>query len=187
MSRQIGRGTFRSRGPQFGRLAPGAARTSTRRFPMQLYQTRRLSHPGGECRPPTALTILANDWGCYWCSATWTHRRPRTARRSIRAVRSRHPQLPIAAIVAALDDLQALFGTAEWPLHTLPKPIDPWATRRPAAISRASATTGREWSSGPIRATLERAEHTVLPEVRRTADSCRRRRGSRRPCGSARC
>ena len=42
----------------------------------------------------------------------------------IRAVRSRHPQLPIAAIVAALDDLQALFGTAEWPLHTLPKPIN---------------------------------------------------------------
>ena len=41
----------------------------------------------------------------------------------LRALRSRRPWLPIAAIVADVDELRPLFGTAEWPLHVLPKPI----------------------------------------------------------------
>ena len=42
----------------------------------------------------------------------------------LRSLRSRHPRLPIAAIVADLDELRPLFGAAEWPLHVLPKPIN---------------------------------------------------------------
>jgi DNA-binding transcriptional regulator YhcF (GntR family) len=42
----------------------------------------------------------------------------------LRALRSRRPRLPIAAIVADVDELRPLFGTAEWPLHVLPRPID---------------------------------------------------------------
>jgi CheY-like chemotaxis protein len=41
----------------------------------------------------------------------------------LRALRARHPRLPIAAIVADTDELRPLFGTAEWLLHVLPKPI----------------------------------------------------------------
>ena len=43
---------------------------------------------------------------------------------AIRALRSRVPSLPVVAIVAELGDLQVLFGTAEWPLHVIPKPVN---------------------------------------------------------------
>ena len=42
----------------------------------------------------------------------------------MRTLRSRHPQPTIAAIVGALGDLSALFGTPAWPLHILPNPIN---------------------------------------------------------------
>jgi DNA-binding transcriptional regulator YhcF (GntR family) len=51
-------------------------------------------------------------------------RSPQTGREIIRALRLRHPQLPVAAIVADLDDMKQMFGTAEWPLLLLPKPIN---------------------------------------------------------------
>ena len=38
-------------------------------------------------------------------------------------LRARWPQLPLIAMVAELDALQKVFGTAAWPVHVLPKPI----------------------------------------------------------------
>jgi DNA-binding transcriptional regulator YhcF (GntR family) len=43
---------------------------------------------------------------------------------AIRAFRSGRPHLPIAAVVADLDVLRPLFGTSEWPLQVLPKPVN---------------------------------------------------------------
>jgi DNA-binding transcriptional regulator YhcF (GntR family) len=44
--------------------------------------------------------------------------------RLIRALRVQWPDLPLAALIAALDDLAPLFGTPAWPLHVLPKPVN---------------------------------------------------------------
>jgi DNA-binding transcriptional regulator YhcF (GntR family) len=41
----------------------------------------------------------------------------------IRAIRFQWPDLPLAVLVAALEDLAPLFGTPEWPLYVLPKPV----------------------------------------------------------------
>ena len=43
---------------------------------------------------------------------------------TIRVIRARHPEVPLAAIVADVRDLAGLFGSAEWPLLILPKPIN---------------------------------------------------------------
>jgi DNA-binding transcriptional regulator YhcF (GntR family) len=43
---------------------------------------------------------------------------------TIRMLRSRWPHVPIAALVGDLRELRELFGTAEWPLHVIPKPIN---------------------------------------------------------------
>ena len=43
---------------------------------------------------------------------------------TIRLLRSRWPQVPVAAIVGDLRALRELFGTAAWPLHVLPKPVN---------------------------------------------------------------
>jgi hypothetical protein len=37
---------------------------------------------------------------------------------------SRRPQLPLVALVADLRELQELFGTAGWPVHIVPKPVN---------------------------------------------------------------
>jgi DNA-binding FadR family transcriptional regulator len=63
----------------------------------------------------------------------------------IRSIRSRWPQLPIAALVDDVRQLADLFGTAEWPIHVLPKPVNlgqldellRLVARRPAPIDPA--------------------------------------------------
>jgi len=71
-----------------------------------------------------ALVILANDQGialviCHIGAPT-----VQDGAEIIRVIRARCAQLPLAAIVADVRDLEELFGTAEWPLLILPRPIN---------------------------------------------------------------
>jgi CheY-like chemotaxis protein len=40
-----------------------------------------------------------------------------------RTVRQRRPDLPVAALIAAPEDLAGVYGTPEWPVLTVPKPV----------------------------------------------------------------
>ena len=71
-----------------------------------------------------ALTILATDQAIVLVLCDIEAPAGQDGVEMLRALRSRYPQLPIAAIVGALSDLAELFGTAEWPLHILPNPIN---------------------------------------------------------------
>ncbi len=122
VSRQVGRGTFVreashpavliiEHGPTLGAfLAEYVGRAGYRTLAV-----RQLSD---------ALTILATDQAIVLALCDLEAPAGQDGRKIMRALRSRHPQLPIAAIVAALADLTELFGTAEWPLHILPNPIN---------------------------------------------------------------
>jgi DNA-binding transcriptional regulator YhcF (GntR family) len=70
-----------------------------------------------------ALTILAKDEAIILVLCDLETSDAQDGAETMRSLRSRYPQLPIAALVADLADLSPLFGTAEWPLHILPKPI----------------------------------------------------------------
>lgn len=74
--------------------------------------------------PADALSILAEDHGIalVLCDIDTAHLDDGTE--AVRVIRARHPEVPLAAIVADLRDLRGLFGAAEWPLLILPKPIN---------------------------------------------------------------
>jgi len=76
------------------------------------------------CGLADALAILATDQATVLVLCDLQASAGRDGAGVLRALRSRHPQLPIAALVGALGDLSALFGTADWPLHILPNPIN---------------------------------------------------------------
>jgi DNA-binding transcriptional regulator YhcF (GntR family) len=71
-----------------------------------------------------ALAILTGDPAIILVLCDLEESPPREGIESIRMLRSRWPRLPVAAIVGDLRDVQELFGTAEWPLHVLPKPVN---------------------------------------------------------------
>ena len=74
--------------------------------------------------PTDALSILAEDQGValVLCDVDPPHEADDAE--IIRVIRTRHPEIPLAAIVADVRDLLGLFGSAEWPLLILPKPIN---------------------------------------------------------------
>jgi DNA-binding transcriptional regulator YhcF (GntR family) len=74
--------------------------------------------------PTEALTILAEDAGviAVLCDIDTSHMADGTE--AVRVIRARHPEVPLVAIVADVRDLLGLFGSAEWPLLVLPKPIN---------------------------------------------------------------
>jgi DNA-binding transcriptional regulator YhcF (GntR family) len=122
VSRQVGRGTFVreasspavliiEHGPTLGAFLA----EYIRRAGYRVLAVRQLSD---------ALTILATDQAIVLVLCDLEAPAGQDGIESMRALRSRHPQLPIAAIVGALSDLTELFGTAEWPLHILPNPFN---------------------------------------------------------------
>lgn len=74
--------------------------------------------------PADALAILAKDEGVVLVLCDVEASPSTGGTETIRAIRARHPTLPLAAAAADPRDLLDLFGTPEWPLLTLPKPIN---------------------------------------------------------------
>jgi DNA-binding transcriptional regulator YhcF (GntR family) len=88
------------------------------------YVTRAGFRPLVVNHPSDALTILAADENValILCDVDTPDAAQGTA--SIRIIRARHPQFPLAAVATDMRDLAELFGTADWPLLVLPKPIN---------------------------------------------------------------
>jgi DNA-binding NtrC family response regulator len=74
-------------------------------------------------RVADALDALANDPTIVLVLSDLRVPTPAEGVRLIEAMRRRWPGVPVAAMIAELDDLAGLFGAAEWPLLVLPKPI----------------------------------------------------------------
>jgi DNA-binding transcriptional regulator YhcF (GntR family) len=71
-----------------------------------------------------ALTILANDEGIALVLCHVGAPATPDGAEIIRVIRTRRPRLPLAAVVADVRDLTELFGTVDWPLLILPRPIN---------------------------------------------------------------
>jgi len=122
VSRQVGRGTF--------------VRESSSPAILILEQTPQLEafladylHRAGfrtvtARHPADALTILLDDPTITLVLADLHLPTPAQGTEIVKAIRSRWPRLHLAAITTTLDDLAGLFGSPEWPLHILPKPIN---------------------------------------------------------------
>jgi DNA-binding transcriptional MocR family regulator len=122
VSRQVGRGTFvrEATGPAVLLIGHGPTLGT---FPAD-YIGRAGYRTLAVGEPDDALARLANDREIVLGLCDLEPPAVQAGQKIIRALRSRHPRLPLAAIVADLGDLRELFGTAEWPLHVLPKPIN---------------------------------------------------------------
>ena len=120
VSRQVGRGTFVRETSSPTILLIEA--TPTMAAFLSDY-VKRAGYRVLAARQPEAVSIASDDPAIVLalCDLEGS---PREGIDSIRMLRSRRPQIPVVALVADLRDLQELFGTAEWPLHILPKPIN---------------------------------------------------------------
>jgi DNA-binding transcriptional regulator YhcF (GntR family) len=121
VSRQIGRGTFVRETSSPAILLIEA--TPTMAAFLADY-VRRAGYRALTARQPDTLTVLSDDPAIVLALCDLEGLPPREGIEHIRTLRSRRPQIPVAAVVADLRDLQDLFGTAEWPLHVLPKPVN---------------------------------------------------------------
>jgi two-component system response regulator BaeR len=121
VSRQVGRGTF-------VRHAESATVLVVEANPqMAAFLAEYLRRAGYSAmlaaRPAEALAIVADDPAIVLVLSDLRLPTSREGAALVRALRQRWPQLPVVAMIAALDDLADLFGTAEWPLQIIPKPI----------------------------------------------------------------
>lgn len=122
VSRQIGRGTFvrAATGPAV--LVIGEAPTMGA---FLAEYVRRAGYRGLAVGDGSeALAVIARDEGIVLALCDVEGPPPRAGIDAIRAVRLRRPHLPVAALVADLADLAPLFGTIDWPLVVLPKPVN---------------------------------------------------------------
>jgi DNA-binding transcriptional regulator YhcF (GntR family) len=122
VSRQVGRGTF-------VRLVAGSAILIVeQRVQLAAFLADYIRQAGYRALTASdaasARAILGEDLGVVVALADVHLPTPREGTQVIRALRSRWPHLPLAVIVTDLSDLTELFGTSEWPLHILPKPVN---------------------------------------------------------------
>ena len=122
VSRQVGRGTF---------VRDGASPTVTMigtDATMTAFLTEYVGRAGYRATtvgdPTAALEVVTGDRATVLVLCDLDGQQSAAGIDAIRAVRSRRPRLPLAAVVADLDVLRPLFGTSEWPLQVLPKPIN---------------------------------------------------------------
>jgi DNA-binding transcriptional regulator YhcF (GntR family) len=122
VSRRVGRGTFvrEANGP--------AVLIIERDTTMGAFLSDYIARAGYRSLMASQLTdalmILNHDQGIVLVLCDVDTPGARDGSEIIRVLRTRHPQLPLAAIAADVRDLLALFGTAEWPFLVLPKPIN---------------------------------------------------------------
>jgi DNA-binding transcriptional regulator YhcF (GntR family) len=122
VSRQVGRGTFvrDASGPAILIVEADAAAAALLAEYVRSVDYRPLIAGQAE----EALRLLASDPGivlalCNLCMPTVVK-----GQEIIQAVSTRHPGLPLAALVTELADVSGLFGTPAWPLHILPHPVN---------------------------------------------------------------
>lgn len=121
VSRQVGRGTF-VRQAESPSVLIVEADTQLAAFLAEYVKGagyRALT----AARPTEALAIAANDPAVMLVLSDLRLPSLHDGTELIRALRQRWPQLPLAAMINAPDDLADLFGSAEWPLQIVPKPI----------------------------------------------------------------
>jgi DNA-binding transcriptional regulator YhcF (GntR family) len=121
VSRQVGRGTF-VRQVQSPAILIVEADAQMAAF-LAEYVRRAGFSALTVTRPADALALVANDPTVLLVLSDLHLPSLRDGTALIRALRQRWPQLPVAAMVTTLDDLADLFGSAEWPLQIVPKPI----------------------------------------------------------------
>jgi len=121
VSRQVGRGTF-VRAADREAILVVEADAQLAAF-LAEYVRRAGFRAVTAAGPSEAVASLADDPTIVLVLSDVRLPTPGEGVELIRALRRRWPQLPVAAIVSALDDLAELFGTAEWPLHVVPTPI----------------------------------------------------------------
>jgi len=122
VSRQPGRGTFVREASTPSIVVVEADST------MGAFLTEYVSRAGYRAltagHQTIALAILGEDPAVVLVLCDIEASLPQEGIGSIRMLRSRWAHIPVVAIVADLQELGALFGTAEWPLHILPKPVN---------------------------------------------------------------
>ena len=141
VSRQVGRGTFvrDASGPAI-LIVEASATAST--F-LAEYVRSAGYRPLIARQVVEVLTLLADDPDIVLALCDLTTPTVEEGQEIIQAVGTRHPGLPVAAIVTDLADLTGLFGTPAWPLHILPHPINLGLLDRLLhLVTRSSRTAG---------------------------------------------
>jgi len=122
VSRQVGRGTFVREWSSPSVLVLGPGKT------MDAFLADYIGRAGYRSllanQLAEALTILERGEETVLVLCDLERPAVQNGAEIMRALRARHPRLPIAALAAAPGDIVDLFGTAEWPLHILPKPVN---------------------------------------------------------------
>ncbi len=121
VSREVGRGTF-VRQPTLASILIVEGTPSMGAFLAEYVGRAGYRAITASC-VADALDTLANDPTIVLILCDVRVPTPAEGVRLIAAVRRRWPGVPVAAMVTELDDLAGLFGTAEWPLLVLPKPV----------------------------------------------------------------
>jgi DNA-binding transcriptional regulator YhcF (GntR family) len=121
VSREVGRGTFVREATTPAILVVGTDATTCVFLAEYVGRAGYRALTVGECAE--ALDVVGRDRSIVMVLCDLDGSRKPYSTDAIRALRSRAPHLPVVAVVAELGDLQALFGTAEWPLHVIPKPV----------------------------------------------------------------
>jgi DNA-binding transcriptional regulator YhcF (GntR family) len=122
VSRQLGRGTFvrKATSPTIAMIGTDAT--------MGDFLAQYVGRAGYRALvvgdQTEALDVVTGDQATVLVLCDLDGDRSAAGIEAIRALRSRRPHLLVAAIVADLDVLRPLFGTSEWPLQVLPKPVN---------------------------------------------------------------
>ena len=121
VSREVGRGTF-VRQPTLASILIVEGTPSMGAFLAEYVGRAGYRAITASC-VADALDTLANEPTIVLVLSDLRLPTPAEGARLIEAIRRRWPRVPVAAMVAELDDVAGLFGAAEWPLLVLPKPI----------------------------------------------------------------
>jgi DNA-binding transcriptional regulator YhcF (GntR family) len=122
VSREVGRGTFVREATTPAILILRADATTCAFLAEYVGRAGYRAVTVGAC--VEALDVVRRDRSIVMVLCDLDGSRRPVSLDAIRALRSRVPSLPVVAIVAELGDLHVLFGTAEWPLHVIPKPVN---------------------------------------------------------------
>jgi DNA-binding transcriptional regulator YhcF (GntR family) len=122
VSREVGRGTFVREAASPAILIVGLDATTCAFLAEYVGRAGYRALTVGACAE--ALDVVRRNRSVVMVLCDLDGSRMPVSIDAIRALRSRAPHLPVVAVVAELGDLQALFGTAEWPLHVIPKPVN---------------------------------------------------------------
>ena len=121
LSRQVGRGTFvlPPTGPAILLAHPDESMRAILAEHLAAVGRRTVTAASAV----DALALLRDDSSVALVVTALRLPAPSDGAAFVRAVRHRHPELPIAVVVTSPEDLAVLFDSPEWPLLVLPEPV----------------------------------------------------------------